>query len=113
MHPLALILLIIIVTATQSRYEHGITRMQTCTIGMSMDADIKIRSRRRWKKGHVYIHSAKSVSEPLTRLPCPYNAVISVFRNGAVTGAQFTSFTRVGRRIKEAFGQFLYKGINQ
>src|SRR6266704_680989 len=61
--------------------------MQTCTIGMSMDADIKMRSRRRWKKGHVYIHNAKSVSEPLTRLPCPCpcNAVISVFRNGAVT----------------------------
>ena len=72
------------VTATQSRYKHGITRMQTCTIGMSMDADIKMRSRRRWKKGHVYIHSAKSVSEPLTRPPCPCNAVISVFRNGAV-----------------------------
>src|SRR6266566_8996788 len=59
--------------------------MQTCTIGMSMDADIKMRSRRRWKKGHVYIHSAKSVSEPLTRLPCPCNAVISVFRYGTVT----------------------------
>src|SRR6266576_5996477 len=73
------------VTATQSRYEHGITCMQTYIIGMSMDADIKIRSRRRWKKGHVYIHSAESVSEPLTRLPCPCNAVISVFRNGAVT----------------------------
>src|SRR6266576_493679 len=75
------------VTATQSRYEHGITRMQTCTIGMSMDADIKMRSRRRWKKRHIYIHSAKSVSEPLTRLPCPYNAVISIFRYGTVTVA--------------------------
>src|SRR6266702_6015184 len=80
--------LFVYVTATQSRYEHGITRMQTCTIGMSMDADIKMRSRRRWKKGHVYIHNAKSVSEPLTRLPCPCNAVISVFRNGAVTIAR-------------------------
>jgi hypothetical protein len=54
--------------------------VQTCTIGLSYDEDIKLRSRRRWKKGHVYIHSAKSVSEPLTRLP----AVISVFRYGAV-----------------------------
>src|SRR6266576_648742 len=41
----------------------------TCTIGLSYDEDIKLRRRRRWKKGHVYIHSAKSVSEPLTRLP--------------------------------------------
>src|SRR6266704_6364513 len=66
--------------------------LQTCTIGMSMDADINMRSRRRWKKGHVYIHCAKSVSEPLTRLPCPCNAVISVFRNGAVTPILFLFF---------------------
>jgi hypothetical protein len=54
--------------------------VQTCTIGLSYAEDIKLRSRRRWKNGHVYIHSAKLVSEPLTRLP----AVISIFRYGAV-----------------------------
>ena len=35
-----------------------------------MDSDIKMRSRRRWRKGHVYIHEwAKPLAEPLTKPP--------------------------------------------
>src|SRR6266576_3808799 len=57
----------------------------TCTIGLSYDEDIKLRSRRRWKKGHVYIHSAKSVSEPLTRLPCLCSNICIPLRDHNIT----------------------------
>ena len=45
------------VTATQSIEELAPYKAtaHACTIGMSMDSDIKMRSRRWWKKGHVYI----------------------------------------------------------
>jgi len=45
---------------SQSRHKRRIERMQACTIGMSMDSDIKMRSRRRSWKEHVYIHGAKT-----------------------------------------------------
>ena len=58
-----------IVTATQSIKEYStvIQRAHTCTIGLSMDPDIKMRSRRWWKKGHVYIHIPSPKREPLNR----------------------------------------------
>ena len=42
--------------------------MQACTIGISINKNIKTRTRRRSRKGRVYIHSAKSPAEPLTRV---------------------------------------------
>src|SRR6266571_8312073 len=54
--------------------------MQACTIGLSINEDIKTRTRKRSKKGRVYIHSAESPAEPLTRvrnssITVPYSAV--------------------------------------
>jgi len=48
--------------------------VQACTIGLSINENIKLRTRRRLRKGYIYIHSAKSLPEPLTRV-----------RNSAVT----------------------------
>jgi hypothetical protein len=45
---------------SQLRHERRLERIQAYTIGMSIDPDIKIRSRRRSWKGHVYIHGAKT-----------------------------------------------------
>jgi len=45
---------------SQLRHKRRKERMQACTIGMSMDSDIKMRSRRRSWKGHVYINGAKT-----------------------------------------------------
>jgi len=56
------------------RHEHGIRDVQAYTIGLSINENIKLRTRRRLRKGHIYIHSAKSLPEPLTRV-----------RNSAVT----------------------------
>ena len=44
-----------------------IQRAQACTIGLSMDSDIKMRSSRGWWRGHVYIQGAKAQASPLTR----------------------------------------------
>ena len=58
------------VTATQSIKEPStvIQRAHACMIGLSMDSDIKMRSRRRWwEKGHVYIHMPSPKREPLNR----------------------------------------------
>ena len=54
--------------ATQSIKEPStvIQQAHACTIGLSMDLDIKIRSKRRqWKKGHIYIHIPSPKREPL------------------------------------------------
>src|SRR6266702_7754423 len=51
---------------------------QACTIGLSINEDIKPRTKRRSRKGQVYIHSAKPPAEPLTR-------VRNHARNNAVT----------------------------
>ena len=50
---------IYIVTATSIEALARHNTYATCTIELSMDPDIKMRNRRWWKKGHVYIHSAK------------------------------------------------------
>jgi len=50
---------------SQSRHERRLERMQACIIGMSMDPDIKIRSRR-WKRTRLYTY-AKAQASPLTR----------------------------------------------
>ena len=42
--------------------------VQACTIGLSINKDIKSRTRRRLRKGYVYIHSTKAPAEPLTRV---------------------------------------------
>ena len=52
--------------------------MQACTIGLSIDEDIKLRSRRRSWKGHVYIHAPRSKRTPLTR---PYPGYAHQCRN--------------------------------
>ena len=52
----------------QSRHEYGTRDAQAYTIGLSINEDIKSRTRRRSRKGHVYIHSAKAPAEPLTRV---------------------------------------------
>ena len=55
------------VTATQSIEGPStvIQRAHACAIGLSMDSDIKMRSRRRrWKKGHVYIHMPRLKRAP-------------------------------------------------
>jgi len=49
---------------SQSRHERRKERMQACTIGMSIDEDIKLRSRR-WRKGRLCVRQV--LSEPLTR----------------------------------------------
>ena len=48
----------------------------TYMIKLSINKDIKSRTRRRSRKGHVYIYSAKAPAEPLTRV-CN-NAVTSI-----------------------------------
>ena len=65
------------VTATQSIKEYStvIQRAHTCTIGLSIDPDIKMRRRRQWKKEYVYIHILSPKREPLNQI-C-YGAVIS------------------------------------
>ena len=50
------------------RHEHDTRDTQAYTIGLSINEDIKSRTRRRSRKGHVYIHSAKAPAEPLTRV---------------------------------------------
>ena len=54
------------VTATQSIEEPStvIQRAHACAIGLSIDSDIKIRSRRRWWKGHVYIYMPRLKRAP-------------------------------------------------
>jgi len=53
-------------------------RMQACIIGLSIDEDIKLRSRRRSWKGHIYIHAPRGKRTPLTR---PYPGYAHQCRN--------------------------------
>ena len=39
---------------SQSRHKRRKERMQACTIGLSIDKDIKLRSRR-WRRGRLYV----------------------------------------------------------
>ena len=55
--------------------------------------DTKLRSRRRSRKGHVYIHSAKM---PLTRAPIlvVYNGAIISYRGGALVPSYHPPFLK-------------------
>ena len=49
---------------SQSRHERRKERMQACTIGLSIDEDIKLRRRRRSWNGHVYVHALRRKRTP-------------------------------------------------
>ena len=50
------------------RHKYSIRDAQVCIIGLFINEDIKLRTKKRLKKGYIYIYSIKAPAKPLIRV---------------------------------------------
>ena len=72
--------------------------------------DTKLRSRRRSREGHVYIHRAKI---PLTRAPVSvaYNGAIISCRGGAPAPSQYRALLKLYKALPKALLKALFEAL--